>query len=105
MDGAKAPLPAMAMAAQDQFDGMVRFQEIERNRSMGQQDRVPVWNTMRDAGDIRAMSGRIVESYDTQFPTGQRDDDRLVDQEMQLVTIGEVDKVWNRHATVMIVVA
>lgn len=72
---------------------------------MGQQNRVPVWNTMWDAGDIRSMSGRIVESHDTQFPTGQRDDDRLVDQEMQLVAIGEFDKVCHRHATVMIVIA
>src|SRR5688500_20233870 len=86
MDGAKAPLPAMAMAAQDQFDGMVRFQEIERNRSMGQQDRVPVWITMRDAGDIRAMSGRIVEVYGTQFPTGMRARRRLGDQIQQLAT-------------------
>ena len=105
MDRTKAPLPAMAMTAQDDFNGMVGFQEIEHDRSMGQHDRVTAWNTMRDARDIGAMSGRIVESHHTQLSTGKRDDDRLVDQEMQFVAIGELDKVCDRHATVMIVIA
>lgn len=72
---------------------------------MGQHYRVTAWNAMRDARDIRAMSGRIVKAHDTQLSTGQRDDDRLVDQEMQFVAIGELDKVGDRHATVMIVIA
>lgn len=70
MDRGKAPLAAMAVTAEDDFDGMVRFQEIEHDRSMGQHHRVTARNTMWDTGDIRAMRGRIVEPYDTQLATG-----------------------------------
>ncbi len=93
------------MTAEDDIRCVMRLQEVEYDRSVGQYHRVPAWNTMRDARDIRAMSGRIVEPHDTQLSTGQRDDDRLVDQEMQFVAIGEFDKVRDRHATVMIVIA
>lgn len=95
----------MTVPAEDDVRCMTRLQEIEHDWGVGEHDRVTAWDSMRDAIHIRTVSRRIVESHDTQLTLGKRNDDGLVDQEMQFVAVGELNKVCHRHAAVMIVIS
>jgi hypothetical protein len=95
----------MTVTAEDDIRRMMRFQEIEHDWSVCQYHGVTAWNAMGNAIHIGAVGRRIVETHDAQLSIGNRDDDGLVDQEMQLVAIGEFEKLRDRHATVMIVIA
>ena len=54
---------------------------------MGQYHRVAVRERMRNAVDIGAMRCRIVESHNAEFASCKGDDDRLINQQMQFVTV------------------
>ena len=95
----------MTVPAEDDVRCMTRLQEIQHDRGVGEHDRVTAWDSMRDAIHIRTVSRRIVESHDTQLTLGKRNDDGLVDQEMQFVAIGKLEKLRDRDAAVMIMIA
>jgi hypothetical protein len=95
----------MTVTAENDIRRMMRFQEIEHNWSVSQHHGVTTWNAMGNAIHIGAVGRRIVEAYDTQLSIGNRDDDGLIDQEMQFVAIREFEKLGDRHAAVMVVIA
>ena len=95
----------MTVTAEDDVRRMTGFQEIEHDWSVSQHHGVTAWNAMGNAIHIRAVGGRIIETHDTQLSLRKRNDDGLVDQEMQFVAIGEFEKLRDRHAAVMVVIA
>jgi hypothetical protein len=105
MEWTKAPLSSMTVSAEDDVRRMTRLQKIEHDWSVSQHHGVTAWNAMGNAIHIGAVGRRIVEAYDTQFSIRNRDDDGLIDQEMQFVAIREFEKLGDRHAAVMVVIA
>jgi hypothetical protein len=95
----------MTVTAEDDIRRMMRFQEIEHDWSVCQYHRVTAWNAMRNAIHIGAVGRGIVETHDAQLSVRNRDDDGLIDQEVQFVAIGQFEKLGDRHAAVMVVIA
>ena len=54
-DSRDAPLPTMAVPAEDQVDHMMRLHLIENIRGMRQEERKSMVSRWRDAAEVRAM--------------------------------------------------
>ncbi len=52
----------MTMTAEDDIRRIMRLQEVEYDRSVGQYHRVPAWNSMGNAIHIRAVGRRIIKA-------------------------------------------
>ena len=100
-----APLASVAMAAEDQIDGMMVFQLIEDVWRMGQQQGVTVLCARRQTAQVGPMQGGIVDADNSQLATVYWDVGGLIDQEGDLIAIREFGIVIDRHATVMVMVA
>ncbi len=99
-----APLASVAMTAENQIDGMVVFQLIEDVRRMGQQEGVAVLCTRRQATQVGSVQRGIVDADDGDFATVCGNIGRLIDQENDLVAIGEFAVLIHRYAAIVIVV-
>jgi hypothetical protein len=95
----------MTVPAEDNVCRMTRFQEIEHDWSVSQHHRVTAWNAMGNAIHIGAVGRRIIEAHYTQLSLRKWNDDSLIDQEMQFVAIRKFEKLGDRHAAVMVVIA
>jgi len=72
---------------------------------MGEQNCETTLDPRRNAADIGTVCRRVIEADDPQLTTNHGDVDCLVDEQVQLVPVGEVRKLADWHATEMIVVA
>ena len=100
-----APLASVAVPAEDQIDCVVVFQLIEDVRRMGQQEGEAVLCARRETAQIGPMQGRIVHSDNGDLATVRVNEGGLIDQEGDLVAIGEFAIPIDGHATVMVMVA
>jgi hypothetical protein len=98
------PLTSVAMSAEDQIDGVVVLQLIQNVRRMGQQERETVLCAWRQTTQVGPMQRGIVDTDDGDFPTVRGNERGLIDQEGDLVAIGEFTISIDRHAAVVIVV-
>ena len=72
---------------------------------MGEQNCETTLDSRRNAADIGTVRGWVIEADDPQLTTHHGDEDCLVDEQVQLVPVGEVRELADWHATEMIVVA
>ena len=100
-----APLASVAVSAEDQIDGVVVFQLIEDVRRMGQQEGEAVLCTRRQAAQVGAMQRWIVHADNGDLAAVRANEGSLIDQEGDLVAIGEFAIPIDRHAAVMVMVA
>ena len=99
-----APLASVAMSAEDQIDGMMVFQLFEDVWRMGQQENETILCARWQTAQVSAMQRGIVDAGNGDFPTSRRNEGGLIDQEGNLVAIGEFAILIDRHATVVIMV-
>jgi hypothetical protein len=99
------PLPAMAVSAEDQVNGMMRLDIIEDVGRMCQQESEPSIGARRDTTKIRTMKRRIIDADNHEFSIFCRDDGTLVHQQCDLVPIGKFRKLCHRHSAIMVVIA
>ena len=100
-----APLASVAVPAEDQIDGMVVFQLIEDVRRMGQQEGETVLCARRQAAQVGPMQRRIVHADNGDLAAIRTNEGSLIDQEGDLVAIGEFAIPIDRHTAVMVMVA
>ena len=100
-----APLASVAVPAEDQIDGVVGFQLIEDVRRMGQQEGEAVLCARRQAAQVGPMQRRIVHADNGDLAVVRANEGSLIDQEGDLVAIGEFAIPIDGHATVMVMVA
>jgi len=93
------------VSAEHQVNGMAWLEQIEHIGGVREQDREATGRTRWNAPDIGSVSGRIVEADDAQFTGRHGNEDRLVDQQVELVALGEVHKSAHGHAAAVIVIA
>jgi hypothetical protein len=98
------PLASVAMPAEDQIDGVVVLQLIENVRRMGQQERETVVCAWRQTTQVGPMQRGIVDADNGDFATVRGNESGLIDQEGDLVAIGEFTIPIDWHAAVVIVV-
>ena len=100
-----APLASVAMSTQDQIDGVVIFQLIEDVGCMGQQEGKTIVCARRQTAQVGPMQGGIVDADNRDFAIACGNEGGSIDQEDDLLAVGEFAIVIDRHATVVIVVA
>ena len=100
-----APLASVAMSAEDQVDGVVVFQLIEDVWRMGQQEDETIRRERRQTAQVGPMQGGIINADNGDLATTYGKEGGLIDQEGDLVTIGEFAILVDRHAAVMIMVS
>ena len=100
-----APLASVAMSTEDQIDGVVVLQLIEDVWRMGQQENETVLCARWQTAQVSAMQRGIIDAGNGDFPTSRRNEGGLIDQESDLVAIGELAVLIDRHATVVVMVA
>ena len=99
-----APLPTVAVPAQNQIDGMMRLHLVENIGCMGKQQRKPMVCTRRETSQVSPVKRRIIDTDDHQLSPCHRDDYTPVHQQCDLVPIGHFGILCHRHAAVMIMV-
>src|SRR6185295_8431464 len=97
-----APLAPVAMSTEDQIDGVVVLQLIEDVWRMGQQENETVLCARWQTAQVSAMQRGIIDAGNGDFPTSRRNKDGLIDQEGDLVAVGELAVLIDRHATVVV---
>ena len=98
------PLASVAMSAEDQIDGVVVFQLIEDIRRMGQQEGETILCARWQTAQVGPMQRGIVDADNGDLAAVRGNEGGLIDQEGDLVAIGEFAIPIDRHATVVIVV-
>ena len=98
-------MPSVAMAAKHQVHSVTRLEQVEHVGSMGEQNCETTLDSRRNAADIGTVRGWVIEADDPQLTTHHGDEDCLVDEQVQLVPVGEVRELADWHATEMIMVA
>ena len=105
VDKREAPLPSMTMAAENEINGVPMIQVVEYIRGVGQQDGKAARRARRDAPEIGAVQGWIVEPDNSQLASLRGNKDHLVDQQVQLVPVRQLAEPVQGDAAVMVMVA
>jgi hypothetical protein len=95
----------MTVSAQNQVNGMMRFDVVENVRRMRQQQRKSLVGARRNASKIGSMERGIIDSDDYQLSPSCWDNRTLIHQERDLVPIGQFGILCYRHTAVMVVIA
>ena len=86
------------MSAEDQIDGVVVLQLIEDVRRMGQQEDEAILCARRQTAQVGPMQRGIVDADNGDLAAVRRNEGGLIDQESDLVAIGEFAILIDRHA-------
>lgn len=98
-------MPPMTMPAEDEIDVMVLFQLFKNVGGMGQKQSVASLSSWRKAVQIRPVERGIVDSHNGQLTFIGWNEDGLIDQERELMPIGEFGIMTDGHAAVMVMVS
>ena len=99
------PLTAMAVAAENQVDGMVVVEHVEDVGRVGKEQREAVTIRGRNAPKVGTVERRIIHAHNGELPGAGRNENALIDQQGDFVTVGEAGILGNRHAAVVVMVA
>src|SRR5207302_9732244 len=88
-----------------QEHSVTRLEQVEHIERLGEQKDETTVESRRRAADIGKVCGWVIEADDPQLTTHHGDEDCLVDEQVQLVPVGEVRQLADWHATEMIMVA
>jgi hypothetical protein len=92
------------MPAEDEIDMMVLFKLLKDVGGMSEEQGVTVLGSGREAIQIGSVERGIVDPHDGQLAIARRNEHSLIDQECDLVPVGEFRVVIDGHAAVMVVV-
>jgi len=98
-------LSSVAVAAENEINGVPVVQMVEHVGGVGQQDGKAARCARRDAPEVRAVQGRIVEPDNSQLASFRGNKDDLVDQQVQLVPVRQLAELVQGDAAVMVMVA
>ena len=99
------PLTAMAVAAENQVDGVLVVEHVEDVGRVGKEQREAVIVRGRNAPKVGTVKRRIIDADNGEFPRAGRNENALIDQQGDFVTVGKAGILGNRHAAVVVVVA
>ena len=100
----RPPLAAMAMAGEDQIKMVPVVEELHNVRCVGQEQGEPVRMGRRHLVETGAMERRIIDADNGQLASIDRQDRGLVDQQRNLVPVGQRGKFVHPNAAIMVVV-
>ena len=99
------PLPSMAVAGEDQVDGMMSIEMINHVRRVCQQDPKSIWHAGWNTAEVGPMQARVVQADDLQLTRLDGHEGNLIDQKVDFVLIGHLGERWDRDAAEMVMVA
>jgi len=99
------PLTAMAVAAENQVDGVLVVEHVEDVGRVGEEQREAVIVRGRNATKVGTVERWIIHAHNGELAGAGRNENALIDQQGDFVTVGEAGVLGNRHAAVMVVVA
>ena len=95
----------MTMPAEDEIDMMMLFQLLKNVGGMGEEQRVASLGPGRKAVQIRPVERGIVDSHNGQLTFIGWKEGGLIDQERELMPIGEFGIMTDGHTAVMVMVS